>query len=475
MLHRVTEQAAGLLARRIVADAMARAWADPLAVLGAAPPPVPGDAIRAAWDVLRAECDGLTSMQLAPGELMPAEVDDKALLHWLSLPAARRAEAYRRTFGLVAAKTCPPYETEYLPWKDVTHQAQQLADIAGFYRAFGLRPDPSHPQRADHLALELEFSAYLLDKALLAMERGESEHVETCQRALAGFVSDHVAWWAPSFACLVCRRVGQLGESGDLALLGELGKLLRAWVAMERCLMALPAPTRLTRAAAGGGTRRLAPRARASDCTGVIVAGGLHTGAPHAAGYEMSMLECAADRLRPLCASVIGVAAPDQDVRNWPVDRVVREDAALPAGVLRGVAAGLEACGTVYAIVVSADMPLLSPALALCLRGAVSASVPVAVARWGGEVRPLPAVLAREQCRELRLLLQRGVDSLAAALDRLSHHVVREEECGEADRHGVSFQRTATLADFAALNALAVVEQATGDSESDGCGMTCTV
>src|SRR5690606_5389642 len=58
--------------------------------------------------------------------------------------------AHRASFGL-AGSLC--YETEYgLPHE--FRQSQELADIAGFYRAFGFNVGGERRERPDHLAVE---------------------------------------------------------------------------------------------------------------------------------------------------------------------------------------------------------------------------------------------------------------------------------------------------------------------------------
>lgn len=77
-----------------------------------------------------------------------------------ALPAALRAmpleelqSAHRSALGLIGSLT---YETECgLP--DAYRQAQEMADIAGFYRAFGFTVGGPVRERPDHAAVELEF------------------------------------------------------------------------------------------------------------------------------------------------------------------------------------------------------------------------------------------------------------------------------------------------------------------------------
>jgi putative dimethyl sulfoxide reductase chaperone len=103
---------------------------------------------------------------------------------------------HRHTFG-IAGSLC--YETEYgLPHE--YRQSQEMADIAGFYRAFGFNLGGQVRERPDHIAVELEFMQLLTLKEAHALETGSPEQVEICQDAQAKFLGDHLARWVELFA-----------------------------------------------------------------------------------------------------------------------------------------------------------------------------------------------------------------------------------------------------------------------------------
>jgi putative dimethyl sulfoxide reductase chaperone len=186
---------------------------------------------REATDLLRAEASRV-SIALDRGEVAPHELDLDHLLAELRRPADELRAEYDRVFGLVAPRECPPYETEYHPTTETFFRSQQLADIAGFYRAFGLEPAKERPERPDHIALELEFMAFLLTKKRRAQESSASdpdamEHTIVCDDAQRKFFRDHIAWWIPAFATGLRRKAGR-------GFYAPLGGLLAALVPVER-------------------------------------------------------------------------------------------------------------------------------------------------------------------------------------------------------------------------------------------------
>ncbi len=229
---------ARLEARRVLVTALAAAFTDPQSHTTQ---PLSVEALRwlsTAWRIMAAPYAKARASELGIGELPPVTGNVTPLRKWLALPPLTRAEVMQRVFGLVISRLCPPYETEYCHWKDATYRANQLADVAGFYRAFGVEPDPDHPERHDHVALELAFLAVLLDRRRQAATPDQT-HVTI--NAMEHFYRDHLAWWLPTFARCLERRIEQLTVPSldsdlrrHLHALHGVATFLRAWAAAER-------------------------------------------------------------------------------------------------------------------------------------------------------------------------------------------------------------------------------------------------
>jgi TorA maturation chaperone TorD len=132
---------------------------------------------------------------------------------------------------------CPPYEGAYGDAPQLAGRAAQLADVAGFYAAFGLTPGAARPDCEDHIAAELEFMSALALKEGYLLAEGEAEGVEVTRRAQKSFLSEHLARWAETLA-------ETLRASSTLPYYSALAGLLAAWVSEEVSRFAL-APVRV--------------------------------------------------------------------------------------------------------------------------------------------------------------------------------------------------------------------------------------
>ena len=79
-----------------------------------------------------------------------------------------------------------------------------LAELAGYYQAFGYRPAAAEPD--DHIAVEAGFVAYLKMKQAFALACGDGEHADIAAQAATVFLRDHVAVTAHPLAAKLSGR-----------------------------------------------------------------------------------------------------------------------------------------------------------------------------------------------------------------------------------------------------------------------------
>jgi DMSO reductase family type II enzyme chaperone len=105
-------------------------------------------------------------------------------------------------FGHAARGNCPMNEIEYGDIKaDPLFQPHRLADVAAFYRAFGLEVATEAGERQDHLCLELEFMCVLAAKEAYALgDPLNASGSEVCCDAEKQFLREHLGRWTPAFA-----------------------------------------------------------------------------------------------------------------------------------------------------------------------------------------------------------------------------------------------------------------------------------
>jgi len=156
---------------------------------------------------------------------------------------------YDRLFGHTARGLVCPFETEYGP-DHLFQQPHALADIAGYYLAFGLQPTSGTDLRVDHVGCECEFMAFLCLKEAVALElcstRSSSEPpvwretLTETRKAGCRFLREHLARFASACGSALAATDGK-------SVYKMLGVLLRVFVAAE-CdrLHVPPGPATLT-------------------------------------------------------------------------------------------------------------------------------------------------------------------------------------------------------------------------------------
>ncbi len=116
----------------------------------------------------------------------------------------------------------PNWETAYELDK-VGRRVYELADIQGFYRAFGLEVKDVEP---DSIVAQLEFISFLFLKIDFAKKKGIKEMDDVCSKALVEFMKNHAGRWYKLFTDLVI-------ENTEEEYYKEVAKLLRAFLDAE--------------------------------------------------------------------------------------------------------------------------------------------------------------------------------------------------------------------------------------------------
>ncbi len=116
-----------------------------------------------------------------------------------------------------------PYETEYMTEK-VSRKPFELADIAGFYKAFGFNivKDAVNKESVDHISIELEFMAILTWKHEYARNENQDENLKIVHKARMAFIKDHLAKWGFFY----CEQINRLTGYEFYKKLARLYKLV---------------------------------------------------------------------------------------------------------------------------------------------------------------------------------------------------------------------------------------------------------
>lgn len=130
---------------------------------------------------------------------------------------------YRAYTGITSPEVNFLYECNY---QERFSAFEEMADIAGFYRAFGMDIKNDRP---DVLTAELEFMRILAMKEARALMDGEEEHLEVCISAQKEFLLNHLGRWARIFSTLI----------QDTPFYGPMSSFLHHWIKAECTVMSL--------------------------------------------------------------------------------------------------------------------------------------------------------------------------------------------------------------------------------------------
>jgi len=153
------------------------------------------------------------------GETLRSLIEDMGdVIHNVSSGIQEKFILYRNSLNGLSAETreeeftelfmtrmlCPPYENSY--GKSGGNKAGTLADINGFYKAFGLSISEKDSDMPDHIAIEMEFLSLLALKEAYGIEHGQADMVEVCVSAKKNFLTDHIGGWAGIFCKNLAER-----------------------------------------------------------------------------------------------------------------------------------------------------------------------------------------------------------------------------------------------------------------------------
>jgi putative dimethyl sulfoxide reductase chaperone len=132
---------------------------------------------------------------------------------------------YALLFGHAVRGSCPLYELEY-GQAEIVQQAGELADIAGFYTAFGLDHTTESMERVDHVSVECEFMSVLCAKEAQGILSNDPRLSEACGDAQRMFLRDHLARWLPALG-------ENVTKSNPDGFYGSLARLSKAFLRSE--------------------------------------------------------------------------------------------------------------------------------------------------------------------------------------------------------------------------------------------------
>ncbi len=151
----------------------------------------------------------------APVEVLDTKLRSSAGLFKQAIVDADSGEfvtEYSRLF--TGGGLCRTNENDYE--KLSFSMTEKLADVAGFYEAFGFEMAAGVGERPDFIGTELDFINLLLLKQAYATENDWLEHSEISAGALNKFMESHFVNWVPK----LCIALGELATSGGVYATG---------------------------------------------------------------------------------------------------------------------------------------------------------------------------------------------------------------------------------------------------------------
>ncbi len=182
---------------------------------------------RESWTALTSP-ENLSALLAASASLQSPVIEQAAVETRAHLPGCdgdQYHDDYVAVFGHAARGSVPMNEIEYgEPKADALFQPHRLADLAAFYRAYGLNLAEDAGERQDHLCVELEFMSVLAAKEAYALDgQAGPDALSACRESQRDYLRDHLGRWAPAFARMLMTRSGA-------GLLSSFATLLRSFI-----------------------------------------------------------------------------------------------------------------------------------------------------------------------------------------------------------------------------------------------------
>ena len=146
--------------------------------------------------------------------------------------------AYARLFEASVQTPCPPYESQYGSI-NTFGMSRQLADVAGFYRAFGLKLSNTNKEMPDHISAEMEFMHILTLKEAHATMKGWSDKISLTRDAQKKFLQYHLGRWTSA----ICTAIQ---KSADVKFYRELADITNSHIEREVSMFKIT-PERITK------------------------------------------------------------------------------------------------------------------------------------------------------------------------------------------------------------------------------------
>ena len=138
----------------------------------------------------------ITSIAELPGEVLNSDVQARVATFKRVVADAGAGDFVSEYSDLfTGAGLCRSNENDYE--KLSFSMTEKLADVAGFYHAFGFEVNDDIGERPDFIGTELDFVGLLLLKQAYAVENGWTEQAEISGTAVSNFLEAHFVSWVP--------------------------------------------------------------------------------------------------------------------------------------------------------------------------------------------------------------------------------------------------------------------------------------